>query len=488
MSAVQAATAANRFGLGATPGEIAASADAQDRLLAQLRPQPQPAVFANLPDSIEYLRREYSYRQARRQRRQSQPAQAQAVADVDKRRRRMLQLPQDADATATATSMQRALRQQQLIEIAARYDLAARTDTPFAERLMRFWSNHFAVSIDKGAARLYAAPMDREAIRPHAFGRFADLLLAVETHPAMLRYLDNDTSIGQNSALAGRVARRNAGKRPGLNENLAREILELHTLGADSGYTQADVGEVARAITGWGVLRPPELGDGAPDSAFVFREGAHEPGARSVLGKRYPQEGLEQGRAILADLALHPATARHLGFKLARHFVSDTPPTSLVERIARAYLDSQGELTAMYRVLVQSPEAWVTGARKFKTPDDYIVSAMRAGGIDLAARPQQLLQLLERLGQPVFTPRSPAGFPDTTADWGGADALWKRVQAAEALAGRVSPERGTPLSLARAALGEAQVAGDFANALLRAGSAKDGYALLFGSPAFQWRA
>lgn len=488
MDAARVATAANRFGLGAKPGDIAsAPADARNSLMAQLRPAALASSdFDGLPGSVEYLRSEYQYRQARRQKKKSSDGTDEDVAQKP-RRRRMLRMSQNEDAGVSSQGMRRTLRQQQLAEVTARYRHAAQTDTPFVERLVRFWSNHFAVSVDKGAARLYAAPMEREAIRPNVLGKFSDLLMAVETHPAMLRYLDNNASVGDDSMVAQRFVRRDKGKKLGLNENLAREILELHTLGADSGYTQTDVTEFARAITGWGTPRPVELQRDSSTSAFAFHAAAHEPGTRNVLGKRYAEDGMAQGRAILSDLSRSPATAKHLSTKLARHFVSDAPPPALVERMARAYLAHDGDLSALYREMIESPEAWSAGARKLKTPDDFVVSAMRAGGMDLAAQPQALLQLLERLGQPVFTPRSPAGFPDTAADWGGADALWKRVQAAGALADRVPPERGTPLSLARASLGDAAVSGDFAKALQRAGSPKDGFALLFASPAFQWR-
>jgi len=387
-----------------------------------------------------------------------------------------------------------------LAEITARYRWAATTDAAFVERLTRFWSNHFAVSLDKGQARLYAAPMEREAIRPHVLGNFFDLLLAVETHPAMLRYLDNVASVGEDSMFATRASRRmamqgnDAPKRKlGLNENLAREILELHTLGVDGGYQQADVSEFARAITGWGTPLPRDFlrGD-ARDGAnartgFVFRAAAHEPGARSVLGKRYADAGQAQGEAILRDLARHPATARHLSLKLARHFVSDDPPPALLARMTRAYLDGNGDLAHLYKALIESPEAWSPAARKFKTPDDFVVSAMRAGAIDFDRDPRVLMQLLDRLGQPVFTPRSPAGFPDTAADWMAGDGLWKRIQAAEALADRVAVAQQNPTAAAQASLGTESVSGDFAAALRRAGSPRDGLALLFASPAFQWR-
>ena len=355
---------------------------------------------------------------------------------------------------------------------------------------MRFWSNHFAVSIDKGPARLYAAPMEREAIRPQVLGSFSDLVLAVETHPAMLRYLDNVASVGADSMLVerqSRRARRQGNDKPprklGLNENLAREIMELHTLGAEGGYSQADVVEFARALTGWGVPTPRQMDTAR--SAFVFRDDAHEPGTRRVLGKTYAQHGQDQARAILHDLALHPATAQHLSLKLARHFVADAPPEALVQRLAKAYLTGGGDLRGWYAALIDDDAAWSEDARKFKTPDDFVVSSMRGGGFGFK-RPQELESLLRELGQPVFTPRSPAGFPDTISDWAAGDALRKRLQVAGTFGDRVAGAR-TPLQLAQDLLGTDAVSADFASALRRAGSPQEGYAILFASPAFQWR-
>ena len=311
----------------------------------------------------------------------------------------------------------------------------------------------------------------------------------IETHPGMLLYLDNAASVGDDSMLVRRMQRRRNGRRLGLNENLAREILELHTLGVDGGYDQQDVIELAKAITGWGTPLPRELQQGggpASGSAFVFRAGAHEPGTRTVLGRRYAEAGEAQGRAILRDLALHPSTARHLAFKLARHFVADAPSPALGERMSAAYLRSGGELSALYRAMIDDDAAWSVDARKFKTPEDFVISTMRAGALRLDRQPRILLRLLQSLGQPAFMPRSPAGFPDTAADWASGDALRKRVQAAAALAEQVSLAQ-RPHALALEVLGADAVTGPFADALRRAGSAQEGYALLFSGPAFQWR-
>ncbi|HET8900022.1 MAG TPA: DUF1800 domain-containing protein, partial [Rhodanobacteraceae bacterium] len=418
----RATAAVNRFGLGARAGELAGVGDPVACLLRQIAAgAPVGDAFADLSDSVEYLRRVVYRRQRMRLRqadRRAPTTRAKNAAET------MATMALPSELRAARKAMRAALQN----EVAARFRVATRTATPFSERLVHFWSNHFAVSLDKGAARPFALPMEREAIRPHITGRFIELLLAVETHPAMLFYLDNAQSIGPESRLGARVARRLArkgdaakGKAGGLNENLGREIMELHTLGVDGGYTQADVTELARAITGWGVPGRREFSahgsDAAPQSAFVFRAAAHQPGTRVVLGKRYAAGGVEQGRAILADLARHPATARHLATQLARHFVADDPPAALVARMAQAYLDHDTRLDAVYRCLIASPEAWATTARKFKTPQDFLLSALRAGAIDSGRKVQPLLALLARMGEPLLTPRSPAGFADVAADW-----------------------------------------------------------------------
>ena len=458
------ASALNRFGLGARPGDLEAAHDPRGGLLRQITPEAARLPDHGLPDSAAYLREELALLRELRRGRQTDAAS------------------NDAAARRTVTNGRGRLRQAVARELDVRYRHAATTPHGFAERLVRFWSNHFAISADKRAAALYAAPMEREAVRPHVFGRFAELLLAVEQHPGMLRYLDNVRSVGEGSPLAQRAAAR---RKRGLNENLAREILELHTLGVDGGYGQTDVTELARALTGWGTALPRDFErDGDFEHAFVFREAAHEAGARRVLGRRYVEGGVRQGEAILHDLAVHPATARHVSRKLAAHFVADDPPPALVERMTQAWLRSGGALTAVYRALIDSEEAWSPHARKFRTPDDLILAALRAAGT--TAPIATLHPLLTLLGQPPFTARSPAGFPDDATPWAGADALYKRVQVAQRLSALAPEARPDPLAIARGALG-ARLDADTATAVRRAESARAGLAVLFASPAFQWR-
>ncbi len=460
----EAVSAANRFGLGARPGTLDRIDDPRGWLHAQLRAVPAVAP-ADLPSSGDYLQAEYDYQRDRRQARRA-----------------------DKPGDAVMGFRERFGRQQQA-ELGWRYRQAVVTEQDFVERLVRFWSNHFAVSVDKRTATLYAAPMEREAIRPHATGDFAGLLLAVEQHPAMLRYLDNVRSVGEQSRLAERQRRRarnDTAPRAGLNENLAREIFELHTLGVDGGYTQDDVRELARAITGWSVpaARATQAGPGA--AIFQFRANAHDAGARLVLGRRYAADGEAQGRAILRDLAMHPATARHVCGKLARHFISDAPPPAVIERMTAAWQRHAGALRPVYAALIDSHEAWAADARKLKTPDDFVVSMLRGAGATTLVQPRALVSLLGRLGQPPFTPRSPAGFADAAADWSGADAIWKRIQAAQSLAETAAGEHPDPVRTAAAVFGDALDA-DTRLAIQRAESPREGLALLFASPAFQWR-
>jgi uncharacterized protein (DUF1800 family) len=485
-----AASAANRFGLGARPGAIDAMHDPRGALAQQVgTPSSNNAAFAGLTSSADYLAAETRYRMDRRARKQELEVANNAANSRDANA--------EEKVKAAGGGFRKEFGAQLLAEGAARWQVALAAPIGFDERLVRFWSNHFAVSVDKRQALLYAAPMEREVIRPLAFGRFQDLLLGVESHPAMLSYLDNIASIGPDSRFGQRSPQRYGGddaqpkRKLGLNENLAREILELHTLGVNGGYTQADVTELARAITGWSIRGPRDdrmgerfgvTSNASSETGFVFRDAAHEPGPRNILGKHYADGGIEQGRRVLADLALHPSTAHHLALKLARHFVSDQPPPALVQRMAKSYLDSGGELRALYLSLLQSDEAWSPSARKFRTPDDFLVAALRALGTEQVPDVRKVAGLLTKLGQPSFMP---AGFADTADAWIGPDALWKRIQTAEELAAR-APRSLVPAQVARDALGP-RLDASTAQAIARAESPKQALSVLLASPDFQWR-
>jgi uncharacterized protein (DUF1800 family) len=318
-------------------------------------------------------------------------------------------------------------------------------------------------------------------------GRFEDMLTASSRHPAMLLYLDQATSIGPDSQ-AGR--RRKAG----LNENLAREIMELHTVGVGGGYSQADVTEFARALTGWSVGRGREAAAagqaGASDpgeaGAFMFRPFTHEPGARTVLGRTYANDGEGQGLAILHDLAVHPATARHIARKLAIHFVSDDPPAALVGRLEASFRSSGGRLDRVAETLVDSPEAWRPEAAKLKSPYEFIVSTWRAAGVapDLD-QPQRFAGSMTALDQRPFSPPSPKGWPDSSAEWAAPDQIVKRMAWAEQAAGAMAPAMD-PGEVARQALG-ARLGPDAATAIARAETRREAFAVLLMSPEFQRR-
>lgn len=472
----RAATALTRFGLGARPGEIASVADdPQGWLIAQITPAGAPSPTGDLATTRDRLSAWQTHQQARRARRRDRadtPETAAPMADATR-------TPAPGDAAAAearldATQMgRRDLGQQVRQEFLARVQLGATTDAGFAERWALFWANTFAVSATKFQTAVFAGPYEREAVRPEVFGRFEDLVLAAEKHPAMLTFLDQAQSVGPNSR-AGQ--RRNAG----LNENLAREAMELHTLGADGGYTQADVTELARALTGWAMPQPngPQT-----DRAFVFRAQVHEPGARTILGKTYPEGGLAQGEAVLKDLANHPATARRAAKRIAAHFVSDTPPPELVSKLERAWIDSEGDLALVARALVEAPESWTAEPTKFKTPYEFVVSTHRA----LGTSPQVVQELqnpLLEMGQPAFAPPSPEGWPDTAADWAGPDALVKRFEWAKAMGARSAQK--DPTQIAEAALGY-RLGERTRQTVARAESRAEGLTLFLMSPEFQRR-
>jgi uncharacterized protein (DUF1800 family) len=459
-----------RFGLGARPGEIAAAAaDPRTWLQAQISGPAERAGGTALAPSNEIFAAVMAAREARREER----LEAEAPQDVK----------------AAAAILRDAYQPHYRAQVLARAESAALTTRPFAERLVHFWANHFAVSADKGAVHGLAGTLENEAIRPHVNGRFVELLAAVEQHPAMIAFLDNQNSVGADSPAARRAAARLSaatapGRRFGINENLAREILELHTLGVGGGYRQEDVTSFAEILTGWSIGGGRgRLASGAPGK-FCFRDELHQPGAKVFLGKRYAQEGQAQGAAVLADLAQHPSTARFLATKLVRHFVADAPPPKAVERIARAYSKSGGSLPQVYAALIESPEAWEPQPRKFKTPEDFVFSTLRA--LELTpGRAQEVIHTFDLLGQRQYTPGSPAGWADAAESWDGPDALMHRVAWAAQAAG-LYPGSASPTEVAGAALG-GMLRPETAAAMRRASSGSQALALLLMSPEFQRR-
>ena len=366
-----AALALHRFGFGPRAGSIAVIAsDPRGALLADIERTERPvsATATCRPARSRRARPSTSAPSAApgRSLPSARPKSAAPMAADNS----MAPAPGES-ATAPAEPELNVIQKIFRAEASARIDAAVNAPIGFAERLVWFWSNHFCISADKVPSM--AGGYEREAIRPHVLGRFADMLLAVEGHPAMLFYLDNAASIGPNSVAGINRSR-------GLNENLAREILELHTLGVRTGYSQDDVTRFAKVLTGWTLLQVganPEHG-----GEFTFNRLIHEPGPQTIMDKTYADAGLDQGRAVLADLARHPATAEHVGYKLARHFVADEPPPALAARLAQTFRDSDGDLKAVARALVLAPEAWSMERPKLKRPSEWRIAGYRAAGLE----------------------------------------------------------------------------------------------------------
>jgi uncharacterized protein (DUF1800 family) len=338
--------------------------------------------------------------------------------------------------------------------------------------------------VDKAVVLGVAGSYEREAIRPNVLGSFAQLLLTVERHPAMLLYLDNFRSVGPRSMLAGRAQER-AGKTLGINENLAREIMELHTLGVNGGYTQADVTAFAKVITGWSIGGAGKgiAGGGTPGD-FFFRPNIHEPGAQTIMGRRYAQEGEAQGAAVLLDLARQPATAQHIATQLSRHFIADDPPSELIGRVAAVFTRTSGDLPSVYRALIAEEAAWAQPLAKFKTPNDYVISAWRALELPIAEA-ARIPPLFANLGQRVWSPNSPAGWADRSTDWDGASALMQRLRWADQLGQQLSANVNAA-QLAPEILGSS-LDDHTRVALGRAASAAQAVTLLLAAPEFMRR-
>lgn len=361
-------------------------------------------------------------------------------------------------------------------EALARLQRATMAECGLVERLVTFWSNHFCTSANKGElARMWAGAFEREAIRPHVLGNFGEMLRAVEQHPAMIFFLDNQQSIGPDS-------RAGQNRKKGLNENLAREIMELHTLGVNGGYTQADVTSLARIITGWTFAgRQAKLG--APGT-FIFNANAHEPGPQKLLGKFYEDTGLAQGEAALADIARHPATAKFIATKFVRHFIADDPPPALVAKLEATFKKTGGDLRAMTLALVDADEAWRAPMTKIRMPYEYLVASGRMMG-RIPEDPQRYLGGLNVLGQPLWTPAGPNGFADTNAAWAAPEGIKLRLDIASQISSRIA-DSIDPRALLDVVAGEAASA-ETRQTIERAESKQQAFALLLMSPEFQRR-
>ena len=440
--------ALNRFGLGAKPGGIVRiRADARAALVAELNaPNVATITAAGLPTYVE------------------------ACQAVD-----------------TGFTIENGIKEK---ELTARIAQHMKPEIGFVERLVLFFSNHFSMSVNKDSAiRATIGELERDVIRKHVLGSFKDMLIGVMAHPAMLAYLDNDDSIGPNSptGIAWGV---------GLNHNLARELLELHTLGVGGGYTEADIDGLAKIITGWSYVRGYEAdgrsngGTPANRGRFLFRADWHEPGTQTLLGKSYAPNGINQGRAALAALAVHPSTAQFLAFKLVRHFITDEPVPALVDPIASAFLASRGNLKAVAQALIDLPQAWTAPLQKLRTPYELQIAEMRA--LTRVYAPQARWPFNETLYALRHFPwerPAPDGYSDESVYWQGPDAMRIRLETAQLNTWglqQARPYSGTAPRLAAGLFSTTLSTASLA-AVTGAPDLQNGLATLFMIPEFQRR-
>ncbi|WP_111977171.1 DUF1800 domain-containing protein [Algibacillus agarilyticus] len=449
---IQAVIATNRFGYGAKPDEInLASSDPKTWLLNQLHNINFNDGLTHSNEVAVYLAK---YNQQQKQMKKSKS---------DDERAQMMQSPDMVD---------KKLAKQVYSHLSANMVLqAVDSNTSFSWRLLDFFSNHFSVTGQNRVMQAYAATLEREAIAPNLVNKFEDMLLTVTQHPAMLIYLNNERSFGANSK------RGKQGK--GLNENLAREILELHTLGVNGGYTQKDVIALANGITGWSVANP--LKD--KTAGFKFVSKGHEPRTQTLLNTAYPQQGFNQGKQMLIDLARHPSTANFVCTKLVKHFVSDKPKTDLVNKMVATWMRTQGNLKQVLTSMLTHSDAWHTEFEKFKTPREFLISTLRALP-NLNMNEKQIINALTELGQKPLNAGSPAGFSDDEADWLGASAIMARIDMSAMLANRV--KKTNIKHVLTMSLGS-RISEHTRLMITRAESAKSALTLLLMSPEFQRR-
>ncbi|MEM6929784.1 MAG: DUF1800 domain-containing protein [Myxococcota bacterium] len=447
MASVHAFVAANRFGLGARPGDL----DKIDAFgpKAWVLQQIGPNIGSN--DGLAAL-----------------PSTREAFDEFGAARK--------AEGEAARDAMKRELRRDYGVEQSAHLVASATSHRPVHERFVAFWANHFAVSIDRKQVVPVVGAFERDVIRAKIHGRFANLLIASTRHPAMLGYLDNIRSIGPHSMAGQRRGR-------GLNENLAREILELHTLGVDGGYAQADVESLARMLTGWSVDTggSPQMGETPSPTAFKFHPRRHEPGEKTFLGTRYPGHGEADGLAALRKLGLHEATAHHIATKLVRHFVADDPPASAVRTVAKAFVDSGGDLPTVHRAVVSLAAAWTEPLAKLKQPRELVLATARA--LSYETQGPSMLAACQFLGQLPYEAPSPQGWPDRAEDWLGPEALLTRLDWIEQVG--ESARRIDAMALAEQLVGP--VMRPATRTALAAAEGPRQLTLLLASPEFQRR-
>ncbi len=453
-----AVIATNRFGLGAKPGELQ-NVDSPKRWLIKQLDVPSSSLFNDeLPHSNDISKKLAEMRVLK----------TKFKKDNMKMSKRMEN--RNSSEFSMLSSIKKYPRETYRLLASASLMNSIESDTSVQWRLLDFFSNHFSVTAQGPFLTALAPTLEREAIAPHLLGNFSDILMAVCKHPAMLLYLNNERSFGDNSKL---------GKRDkGLNENLAREILELHTLGVNGGYNQTDVTELAKGITGWSIANPAK----EKEVGFKFRVNGHEPGTRHLLGKRFTLSGLAQGESMLKYIADQKATANHLCLKLAKHFISDEPSPVLVNKLIKTWLSTSGNIKAVMVTLINSDESWEVESNKFKTPREFIVSTIRAIGLK-KVKSKQLLYALKELGQQPFQADSPAGYSDAQNDWNGSSALMARIDLSSQFASRrfINSEKIIKNSF------NGNVSKLTYETVMRAESRSQSAALLLMSPEFQRR-
>ncbi|BBB27938.1 DUF1800 domain-containing protein [Amphritea japonica] len=449
--------ALNRFGLGLSPSDVkASSADPKGWLLQQLQVQQDPGP--KVADAASSLVAFHEWKSTRK----------------------LLSGSEDSDKkNGELKALQKSFADRELSNFNKRFEYAAQSRTPFRERLVQFYSNHFSVSRKgKRIISLACVAYENEAIRSNLNNSFSDMLLAAVSHPVMLIYLDNDRSIGPDS-VAGRKSKR------GLNENLAREILELHTLGVSGGYKQKDVLALANMITGWGGGGFKSKNPRVKPGEFYFSKHRHQPGTQVLLGKQYNFEGLEQGRRALTDLALDFSTARFIATKLAKHFIADNPPAEVISILERSFLISKGHLPTLHRTLVNLEAAWDPALKKFRTPYDYVLSAVRTIDLSMGGRIKKFVRTgLVTMNQPPFLANSPAGWSDEARYWSSSSALKKRVEWGLAAGSAIGASPRMIEWLITVLPAEAD---NLKLAMSRAASPAQAASLMLASPYFQWR-
>ncbi len=470
----------NRFGLGARPGDLALiGKHIREALLEEVTAKAAQVNGDGLLTSADAFHRLRLEREEIKAMREASPGVN--LSDIAAAKTTPPAAPGSSELTGTKAEAQaknplrRIVRETFQAETLARLEAAKQAKTGFSERQVLFWSNHFCISARKaGVVRIMAGAYEREAIRPHVFGRFVDMLLAVEEHPAMLVYLDNEQSMGPNSPGGQR-------QQKGLNENLAREIMELHTLGVDGGYTQEDVTSLARVLTGWRFARKESpFGD---EGRFVFNPNLHEPGVQNVMGVAYQDSGRSQGEEALRALARRPATARHIARKLTSHFVEGHAESALAARLEKVFRDTDGDLSEVSRALVEAPEAWTKEPSKLRTPYEFLVASVRATGVEIKA--PQITGALNSMGQPLWSPTGPNGFPDENSAWLSPEGVKARLDFSARLAQSVEGQY-SPSQLLEEIIGP-NASDETRTAVARAQNRAQGFALLLMSPEFQRR-